>query len=65
MHLFYAESGKAVKEEVAGVKREAAFSVSENSPDTELGNKNTLPSKRLLEMSWGSFFITTHQVCSQ
>lgn len=63
MHLFYAESGKAVKEEVAGVKREAAFSVSENSPDTELGNKNTLPSKRLLEMSWGSFFITTHQEC--
>lgn len=55
MHLFYVESGKIVKEEVASFKREAAFSISENSPDTELGNKNTLLSKCLLEMRLGTF----------
>jgi len=55
MHLFYVESGKIVKEEVASFKREAAFSISENNPETELGNKNTLLSKCLLEMRLGTF----------
>lgn len=55
MHLFYVPSGKMVKKEVASFKREAALSVSENSPYTELGNKNTLASKCMFETCSGMF----------
>lgn len=53
--VFYVQSGTAVEKEVASFKREAALSVSENSPDTELGNENTLLSKCMFETCLGMF----------
>lgn len=55
MHLFYVQSGKTVKKEVASFERKAVLSISENSSDTELGNKNTLLSKCVFEMHLGIF----------
>lgn len=64
MHLFYVQSGKMVKKEVASFKREAALSISENSPDTELGNKNTLLSKCMFETCLGVFSSShTNSIC--
>lgn len=55
MHLFCVQSGKTVKKEVASFKREAALSISENSPDTEPGNKNTLLTECMFEACLGIF----------
>lgn len=62
MHLIYVQSGKTVKKEVASFEREAVLSISENNPDRELVNKNTLLSKCVLKCTWAFFLCHTQIV---